>query len=130
MWVVLHVPLLNDSGSRGALRGNEILQIWWPPFTAKLPAWWRGRAELAPSLSARSHYEYSFHFYWIWQKGQYIYLPWTFHATAQKEDGFLKSKHFLIRIQCLKNNILNVQVTIKSHWSHEESGNHNVNEKR
>lgn len=26
-----------------------------------------------------------------------------------------------------KNNILNVQATIKSHWSHEESGN---NEKR
>ena len=29
-----------------------------------------------------------------------------------------------------KNNILNIQTTIKSHWSHKESGNHNINEKR
>lgn len=29
-----------------------------------------------------------------------------------------------------KNNILNIQTTVKSHWSHKESGNHNINEKR
>lgn len=29
-----------------------------------------------------------------------------------------------------KNNILNVQATIKSHWSQEESGNHSINKKR
>lgn len=112
---------------RSSQRKWNIANLW-PPFTAKLPAWWRGSWTCTQSVCKESLWVLISLLLGSGRKAN-IYILTMNSCYSSKRGWIPEIKTFFNKDTVPhKNNILNVQATIKSHWSHEESGNHNVNE--
>ena len=122
--------LLSDSGSTEKLSEEMKCYTFVAYFNWEAVSMMKRWLNLYPVCLQEGIMSTHFTFTGIWWKSQNLYTYRELMLQLKRRIDYWNQNMFNKNTVPHKNNILNVQATIKSQWSHEESGNYKVNEKR